>query len=78
MPEEAGTDDVLRNSILFICDALLFRSFISSIKSGNVQTITLVLKVWAITFHGSSRKQYAQELLRFRHNILYVWPEPLW
>ncbi|CUA69710.1 Gamma-tubulin complex component 4 [Rhizoctonia solani] len=35
-PEEADTDDVLRNSILFIRDAFLFRSFISSIKSGNV------------------------------------------
>ncbi|KAH7333533.1 hypothetical protein B0J17DRAFT_721418 [Rhizoctonia solani] len=62
-PEEADTDDVLRNSILFIRDALLFRSFISSIKSGNVQTITLILKVWAITFRGSGRKQYTQELL---------------
>jgi hypothetical protein len=42
--EEAGSDDVLRNSILFIRDALVFRCFVTSIKCANVAMIVLVLK----------------------------------
>ncbi|KAG9081478.1 hypothetical protein FS749_007628, partial [Ceratobasidium sp. UAMH 11750] len=76
-PESAGTDDVLRNSILFIRDALLFRCFVTSIKCGNMAMIELVLKVWAISFRGSGRSQYASELLRLRHNLVHAWPKPL-
>ncbi|QRV79905.1 hypothetical protein RhiJN_07920 [Ceratobasidium sp. AG-Ba] len=43
-PEEADTDDMLRNSMLFIRDALLFRCFITSIKCGNTAMIELILK----------------------------------
>ncbi|QRV80148.1 hypothetical protein RhiJN_08163 [Ceratobasidium sp. AG-Ba] len=76
-PEEADTDDVLRNSMLFIRDALLFRCFITSIKCGNTAMIELILKVWAISFRGAGRTQYATELLRFRHNLVHAWPKPL-
>ncbi|KAG9095979.1 hypothetical protein FRC06_009196, partial [Ceratobasidium sp. 370] len=76
-PEEAGTDDVLRNSILFIRDALLFRCFVTSVKCGNMAMIELILKVWAILFRGSGRSQYASELLRLRHNLVHAWPKPL-
>ncbi|KAG8775483.1 hypothetical protein FRC12_001450 [Ceratobasidium sp. 428] len=76
-PEEAGADDVLRNSILFIRDALLFRSFVTSVKCGNMAMIELILKVWAISFRGSGRTQYASELLRLRHNLVHAWPKPL-
>ncbi|KAG8698973.1 hypothetical protein FRC08_005593 [Ceratobasidium sp. 394] len=76
-PQVAGTDDVLRNSILFIRDALYFRSFVASIKCGNMAMIELILKVWAIAFRGAGRSQYAGELLRLRHNLCYAWPKPL-
>ncbi|KAG8724202.1 hypothetical protein FRC09_020863 [Ceratobasidium sp. 395] len=76
-PEEAGTDDVLRNSILFIRDALLFRSFVTSVKCGNMAMIELILKICAVSFRGSGRTQYARELLRLRHNLVHAWPKPL-
>ncbi|KAF8595258.1 hypothetical protein BDV93DRAFT_564577 [Ceratobasidium sp. AG-I] len=76
-PEEAGTDDVLRNSILFIRDALLFRCFVTSIKSGNMAMVELILKFWTISFRGSGRSQYAAELLRLRHNLVHAWPKSL-
>ncbi|KAG8793252.1 hypothetical protein FRC12_003389 [Ceratobasidium sp. 428] len=76
-PEEAGSDDVLRNSILVIRDALLFRSFVTSVKCSNMAMIELILKIWAISFRGSGRTQYAGELLRLRHNLLHAWPKPL-
>ncbi|QRV84918.1 hypothetical protein RhiJN_12934 [Ceratobasidium sp. AG-Ba] len=76
-PEEAGTDDVLRNSILFIRDALLFRCFVTSVKCGNMAMIELILKVWATLFRGSGRSQYVSELLRLRHNLVHAWPKPL-
>ena len=76
-PKRAGTDDVLRSSILFIRDSLLFHSFITSIRSGDTEMIILILKVWAIAFRGAGRTNYAAELLHLRHNILYAWPPPL-
>ncbi|KAG9086932.1 hypothetical protein FS749_003277 [Ceratobasidium sp. UAMH 11750] len=76
-PQVAGTDDVLRNSILFIRDALLFRCFVASVKCGNMAMIELILKVWAVAFRGAGRSQYASELLRFRHNLCHAWPKPL-
>lgn len=76
-PEEAGTDDVLRNSILFIRDALLFRCFVTSIKCANMAMIELILKVWTISFRGAGRSQYANELLRLCHNLIHAWPKPL-
>ncbi|QRV94684.1 hypothetical protein RhiJN_22702 [Ceratobasidium sp. AG-Ba] len=76
-PEEAGTDDILRNSILFIRDALLFRCFVTSVKCGNMAMIELILKIWTISFRGSGRSQYAGELLRLRHNLTHAWPKPL-
>jgi hypothetical protein len=76
-PEEAGSDDVLRNSILFIRDALVFRCFVTSIKCANVAMIVLVLKFWTISFRGAGRSQYAAELMRLRHNLVHAWPKPL-
>ncbi|KAG8740874.1 hypothetical protein FRC12_015852 [Ceratobasidium sp. 428] len=76
-PETAEDDDVLRNSILFIRDALLFRCFATSIKCGNMAMVELILKIWAISFRGAGRTQYAGELLRLRHNLVHAWPKPL-
>ncbi|EUC54316.1 hypothetical protein RSOL_037700 [Rhizoctonia solani AG-3 Rhs1AP] len=76
-PSSAERDDVLRNSILFIRDALLFRCFVASIKCGNIAMIELILKVWAVSFRGAGRSQYAGELLRLRHNLVHAWPKPL-
>ncbi|CAE6410155.1 unnamed protein product [Rhizoctonia solani] len=76
-PNEAKQDDILRNSILFIRDSLIFRCFVTSIKYGNMSMIELILKIWATSFRGAGRSQYAGELLRLRHNLVHAWPKPL-
>ncbi|ESK81501.1 hypothetical protein Moror_2183 [Moniliophthora roreri MCA 2997] len=71
--DKAG-DMVLENVILFMCDSLLSHEFSDAIKVGDSGHILLVLKIWALSFHGNGRTKYAYEMLHLIHNLMHVWP----
>ncbi|KAI0073016.1 hypothetical protein K474DRAFT_1604071 [Panus rudis PR-1116 ss-1] len=73
----ATGDMVYENAILFICDALILRAFIDSIKSGASGCIVLTLKQLALMYRGSSHSKYAYEVMHLIHNLTSVWPKPL-
>lgn len=70
-------DMVFENACLFLCDALVFREFTDTIKAGDSGRVVMVLKVLALSYRGSGRSKYAQELLFLIHNLEHVWPKPL-
>jgi hypothetical protein len=71
-------DMIFENAVLFLRDALISREFTDSVKCGDSGRIVLVLKIWALSFHGSGRTKYAHEMLHLIHNIEHVWPKPIW
>lgn len=77
VPAKAGPDDMRRNSILFIRDALFFWEYVLSIKRGDVGSVFIILKYWAVAFQGAGRTNYAAELLHLCHSTTHVWPEDL-
>jgi hypothetical protein len=72
-----GGDMVFENAILFLRDALVSRMFSSAVKRGESGLIVLILKTWALSFHGNGRTKYAHEMLHIAHNLEHVWPKPV-
>ncbi|KAH9836596.1 uncharacterized protein C8Q71DRAFT_707708 [Rhodofomes roseus] len=77
MPKLTQGDMVYENACLFLRDALVLREMNDSIKAGDSGRLVIVLKVLALSYRGSGRTKYAQELLFLIHNLTHVWPKPL-
>jgi hypothetical protein len=48
-------DMVFENAILSMHDALISQEFTDAIKCGDSGCVILVLKIWALSFHGNGR-----------------------
>ncbi|KAH9842929.1 uncharacterized protein C8Q71DRAFT_698962, partial [Rhodofomes roseus] len=70
-------DMVFENACLFLRDALVLREFADAIKAGDSGRMVIILKVFALSYRGSGRTKYAQEVLHVLHNLAYLWPKPL-
>lgn len=69
---------VHENALLFMRDALISREFTDAlVKSGDSGRVVLVLKMWALSFHGNGRTKYAHEMLHLIHNLEKVWDEKI-
>ncbi|KXN82724.1 hypothetical protein AN958_02062 [Leucoagaricus sp. SymC.cos] len=71
--EKRKGDMVFENASLFLRDALILREFTDA-KAGDSGHVILVLKTWALAFHGNGRTKYAYEMLHTIHNINHVFP----
>lgn len=71
-------DMVYENAILFLRDMLNLQEIRFSIKRGDAGRVLLILRVFALSFRGAGRKQYAHEILNLIHHVEKVWPRPLW
>jgi hypothetical protein len=69
---------IFENAVHFLHDALISHEFTDSIKCGNSNYMVLVLKIWALSFHGSGHIKYTHEMPHLIHNIEHVWPKPIW
>ncbi|KDQ51992.1 hypothetical protein JAAARDRAFT_62157 [Jaapia argillacea MUCL 33604] len=58
-------------------DMIFENAFTDAVKSGDLGRVFLVLKAWALQFHGTGRTKYAHEMLHLLHNLQHVWPKPL-
>ncbi|KAB5587705.1 hypothetical protein CTheo_8854 [Ceratobasidium theobromae] len=76
-PGETAGDMVYENALLFLRDALNIRELTRATKMGDPGSILLVMKVFALSFRGSGRAQYAFEALSLIHHVQKVWPAPL-
>ncbi|KAH9907659.1 uncharacterized protein B0H18DRAFT_898221, partial [Fomitopsis serialis] len=76
-PQLTQGDMVYENACLFLRDALILREMNDSIKAGDSGRLVIILKVLALSYRGSGRTKYAQELLFLIHNLTHVWPKPL-
>lgn len=77
LPGEKSGYMVYENALLYLRDALNIRELISATKRGDPGAIMLVLKVFALSFRGSGRVQYAFEALSLIHHVQKIWPTPL-
>lgn len=76
-PGEKAGDMVYENALLFLRDALNIRELIRATKTGDPGSVLLIMKVFALSFRGSGRAQYAFEALSLIHHVQKVWPAPL-
>ena len=74
--EKAG-DMIFENAVLFMRDALISHEFTDAIKASDSRHVVLVLKAWALSFHGNGRTKYAFEMLHLIHNITKVWSKKM-
>jgi hypothetical protein len=66
--KDAGGDMVFENGVLFLRDALISREFTDAVKAGDSGRILLVVKIWALSFRGNGRPNYAHEMLILSNN----------
>ncbi|QRV80703.1 hypothetical protein RhiJN_08718 [Ceratobasidium sp. AG-Ba] len=74
---EKGGDMVYENAILFMREGLNVRELTTSTKRGDSGRILNVCKIFALSFRGSGRLRYANEMLTLIHHATTVWPEAL-
>ncbi|KAG8691920.1 hypothetical protein FRC08_010053 [Ceratobasidium sp. 394] len=76
-PEESAGDMVYENAILFMREGLNVRELTTSTKRGDSGRILNICKVFALSFRGSGRLKYANEMLTLIHHATTVWPAAL-
>ncbi|KAG8706259.1 hypothetical protein FRC09_002499 [Ceratobasidium sp. 395] len=76
-PDAKAGDMVYEGAIYFLRDALNLEELFDAVKCGHSGRILSVLKLFALSFRGSDRPQYARALLRLIHNCEVVWPPKL-
>ncbi|KAG9123824.1 hypothetical protein FRC07_013844 [Ceratobasidium sp. 392] len=76
-PNEKLGDMVYEGAVYFLRDALNLEELFDAVKCGHSGRILSVLKLFAISFRGSGRPQYARALLRLIHHCEVVWPPKL-
>lgn len=76
-PGEKVGDMVYENALLFMRDMLNLQEIRAAVKRGDPGRVLLIFKVFALSFRGAGRTQYAQEFLNLIHHIEKVWPAPL-
>ncbi|KAG8736220.1 hypothetical protein FRC10_009557 [Ceratobasidium sp. 414] len=74
--DKAG-DMVYEGAVLFMRHALHLEELFDAIKCGHSGRVVQILKLFALSFRGSGRPQYAREMLRLIHYIEVVWPPKL-
>ncbi|KAG8717406.1 hypothetical protein FRC09_014336 [Ceratobasidium sp. 395] len=75
--EAVAGDMVYEDSLLFMRDMLNLQEIHSAVKRGDSGQVLLALKVFALSFRGAGRSNYAKEALRIIHHAQKVWPTPL-
>ncbi|KAG9092416.1 hypothetical protein FS749_015755 [Ceratobasidium sp. UAMH 11750] len=76
-PEEKTGDMVYENAILFMREGLNVRELTTSTKRGDSGWILNICKVFALSFRGSGRLKYANEMLTLIHHATTIWPAVL-
>jgi hypothetical protein len=70
-------DMVYEDALLFLRDGLHLEELFNAIKCGHSGRVLHILKLYALSFRGAGRPQYAHELLRIIHYCEVVWPPAL-
>ncbi|QRV82401.1 hypothetical protein RhiJN_10416 [Ceratobasidium sp. AG-Ba] len=70
-------DMVYEGAIFFLRDALNLEELFDAVKCGHSGRVLSVLKLFALSFRGSGRPQYARALLRLIHYCEVAWPPKL-
>ncbi|KAG8773161.1 hypothetical protein FRC12_002690 [Ceratobasidium sp. 428] len=76
-PNTKAGDMVYEGAVFFLRDALNLEELFDAVKCGHSGRILSVLKLFALSFRGSDRPQYARALLRLIHYCEVVWPPKL-
>ncbi|KAG8718117.1 hypothetical protein FRC09_013140, partial [Ceratobasidium sp. 395] len=76
-PGESKGDMVYEDGLLFMRDMLNLYELQTGVKQGDPGRVLIILKVFALSFRGAGRTQYAQEMLHIIHNVEKIWPIPL-
>ncbi|KAG8707482.1 hypothetical protein FRC09_001793 [Ceratobasidium sp. 395] len=73
----AAGDMVFEDALLFMRDMLNLQEIHSAVKHGDSGRVLLTLKIFALSFRGAGRLNYAKEALNIIHHAQKVWPAPL-
>jgi hypothetical protein len=76
-PGQDAGDMVYEKALIFMRDMLNVQEIRFGIKRGDPSRVLLVLKVFALSFRGAGRTQYAHEILTLIHQVEKIWPIPL-
>ncbi|KAG8704040.1 hypothetical protein FRC08_002484 [Ceratobasidium sp. 394] len=76
-PDAKVGDMVYEGAVYFLRDALNLEELFDAVKCGHSGRILSILKLFALSFRGSGRPQYARALLRLIHYCEVVWPPKL-
>lgn len=75
--DDKDRDRVLENILLFVRQELEFRAFYTSMRSGDVGAMELILQVWGPQCLAGNQVKYGHEMLDIRCGMLADWSPEL-